>query len=84
MKRYKYKVFKVFNFWIATNKKTIRLRITYVFWEPGRDEGHAEGVGVGVEGVEGVWLDARHHGPDAAGELAADCTRVFCVCFPFT
>ena len=49
-----------------------QFKMTHILREPGGNEGHVEGVGVGVEGVEAVRLHARHHGPHPAGELAAD------------
>lgn len=49
--------------------------VTHVFGEPGRDEGHLEGVGVRVQGVETVWLHRGHHGIHGPRELLPDCER---------
>jgi len=46
--------------------------LNYREWEPGCDEGHLEGVGVGVEGVKGIRAHGTHHGGHAARELVAN------------
>lgn len=48
-------------------------RFAHLFREPGSEEGHLEGVGVGMEGVEGLRTHGAHHGEYPAGEVVADC-----------
>lgn len=56
----------------SNNQNTI---LTYILREPRGDEGHLEGVGVRVQGVEAVWLHRPNHGVDRPGKLTADCGK---------